>query len=345
MRLGIIGLPGSGKTTVFQTLTRTRPDQWPQKGPVISTVQVSDKRLDTLTELTKPKKTVYAHLEYLLPLKTQSFGQDKKLDEGPFNEVRPCDGLIHVVRNFHLPGGASPRCEDDWQQIENEMIFADLVVVEKRIEKIKLDRKRGRKTGEEEMVLLASCLEQLEHDTPLRTHPELANAPQLRGYSLLSAKPVLTVFNNDEEDENLPALTGAAALCHAISVRGALEKELSELPIEDLDAFMAAYHLKRSAMERLIRHSCEVLGLICFFTVANREARAWLIPDGSRAIDAAGAIHTDMQKGFIRAEVVACDDLRDAGTYQQAKKEAKVHLEGKDYVVQDGDVIYFRFNV
>jgi GTP-binding protein YchF len=345
MKLGIIGLPGSGKSTVFQTLTHSTPDQWPRKGSVISTVQVPDSRLDNLTAHTNPKKTVHAHLEYLLPGKERTFGQDKQGEEGPWSDIRPCDALVHIVRNFHLPRDDFSYSRKDWGKLDDEMMLADLVVVEKRIERIETDKKRGRKMHGEEQDLLERCLEKLEKGSPLRDYPDLARSPLLKGYALLSAKPILTVFNNDEDNEDLPPWAKVPALSHTVVVRGALEKELSELPSEQRETFRAAYNIETSAVKRLIHHSCQTLGLIAFFTLANREVRSWLIPKGTKALDAAGVIHTDMKKGFIRAEILAYDDLMDCGTYQQAKKEARVHLEGKDYVVQDGDVIYFRFNV
>ena len=343
MKLGIIGLPGSGKSTVFQIITHSTPDQWAQKGSVIGTVQVPDDRVNTLSELISPKKTVKAHLEYLLPRVSTSFGQGKNRDDGPWSDIRPCDALVHIVRNFLLPDNNPLRPKQDWRKLEEEMIFADFVVVEKRIERIDLDTKRGRKMNNQERSLLEQCLEILERGLPLRDRPDLATAPLLRGFSLLSAKPALTVFNNDDEDDGLPSW--AETYPPATVVRGALEREFADLPPDDRKAFMEAYNVAGSARKRLIHHSCQALGLITFFTVVNHEVRSWLIPQGTKAVGAAEVIHTDMKKGFIRAEILAFDDLVMAGTYQQAKKEARVHMEGKDYVVRDGEVIYFRFNV
>jgi GTP-binding protein YchF len=345
MRLGIIGLPGSGKSTVLQTLTYTSPNQWPQKGPVISTVQVPDRRVDNLTALTKPQKTVYAKIEYLLPRRTTTGDQKKRREEGPWSDIRPCDGLVHVVRNFDLPDNDDSHSEKYWREMDDEMVFADLVVVEKRIERMEVDKKRGRRIDGKEQDLLRQCRDKLEKGTPLRHYPELASAPLLRGYALLSAKPVLTVFNNAENNQDLPSWSHSSSLSPAAVVRGTLEKELTELPSEERDAFSKAYDIERCAMERLIHHSCEALGLITFFTVVNREVRSWLIPQGTSALDAAGVIHSDMKKGFIRAEVLAYPDFIGSGTYQQAKKDARVHLHGKEYIVEDGDVIYFHFNV
>ncbi|NVM20945.1 MAG: redox-regulated ATPase YchF [Desulfobacterales bacterium] len=345
MRLAIIGLPGAGKSTVFQALTRSKPEQWAHKGPRIGTVRVPDERVDKLGNLLKPKKTVYAYLEYLLPYAAKAYGRKTRGDESAWNEVRPCDSLIHVVRNFEQPGGKAPQPRDDLLKLESDMIFADLVVVEGRIERIGLDKKRGKKISDEELGLLEACLKVLESERPLRDYPELAAAPLLKGYALLSAKPVMIIFNNDEEDESLPAWQDSPGLANALVVRGKLEMELAELSAEEAEEFLAAYNIESSATDRVIRHSCNLLGLISFFTVVSDEVRCWLIPAETTALDAAGAIHSDMKNGFIRAEVLAYDDLIASGAYQQAKKEAKVRLEAKTYLVQDGDVIYFRFNV
>lgn len=345
MRLGIIGLPASGKATIFQVLTQSKAEQWAKKGPLIGTVRVPDGRVDTLSKLFKPKKTVYAHLEYLLPHGETAYGHGGKGAEVMWNEVRPCDALVHIVGNFHQSGGETPHPREDLLKLETEMIFADLVVVEKRIERMNLDRKRGQEISHEEQELLQACLKVLEDEKPLRDYPELASAPLLRGYALLSAKPVLAVFNNDEQDEHLPQWQAPPELTNALVVRGKLEMELAELSPEDAAEFFTAYHVESLATERLIQHSCNLLGLVSFFTVVHDEVRCWLIPKDTTALDGAGIIHSDMKKGFIRAEVLAYDDLIAAGGYQQAKKDAKVRLEGKDYIVRDGDVIYFRFNV
>lgn len=345
MKFGIIGLPGAGKSTIFQALTRSSSKQRVHKGSLLGTVQVSDERVDTLSKLYKPKKTVYGHLEYLLPAAEKAYGHHQTGEEGLWNEVRPCNALIHVVRNFRLPGGEPPHPRDDLLKLESEIIFADLVVAEKRIERMNLDKKRGKKISEQEMRLLERCVSVLEKEAPLRDYPDLAASPILRGYTFLSAKPMLVVFNNDDEDENPPSWEGPPVFPSVVVVRGKLEIELSELSPDEAEEFFSAYHIDTSAMERLVRHSCRLLHLISFFTVVHNEVRSWLIPEGTTALDAAGVIHSDMKKGFIRAEVLPYDDLIATGSYQQARKEAKVRLEGKDYVIQDGEVICFRFNV
>jgi ribosome-binding ATPase YchF (GTP1/OBG family) len=345
MRLGIIGLPGSGKSTIFKTLSGSTPDQGAQKGPRIATVQVPDERVHALKELFKPDKTVFARLEYLLPSGAKLRVPDGQRDESFWGEARPCDALIHVVRNFHLQGGEDPQPRDDFLKVDTDMIFADLVVVERRIERLDMDKKRGKETDAEERQLLEACLSMLEAQTPLRGDPVLAAAHQLKGYTFLSAKPVLLLFNNDDEDKGLPAWDGSPESLHALMIRGKLEMELSELPPEEAAEFSAAYQIEGFARERVLRHSCDVLSLVSFFTVANNEVRSWMVPRGTPALEAADVIHSDMKRGFIRAEVIAFEDLAAAGSYQRAKKEGMVRLEGKTYEVQDGDVITFHFNV
>ncbi len=345
MRLAIIGFPGSGKSTIFQALTRSKPEQQTHKGHRIATVRVPDHRVDALSRLFKPDKVVCARLEYLLPCSAKAYSLDGRSDESFWNEVRPCDALIHVVRNFQQPGGEMPRPRDDFIKLRGDMIFADFVVVEKRIERLDLDKKRGKKVSAEERRLLEACRRLLEAQRPLLDDPELAAAPLLKGYTFLSAKPVLVLFNNDDEDERLPPWQEPPELHNPLVVRGKLEMELGELSPEEAAEFLTAYHINDSAMDRVIQHSCTVLGLISFFTVVHKEVRCWLIPRQTAAMDAAEVIHSDMKKGFIRAEALAYEDLIAAGTYQQAKKEGKVRLEGRTYIVQDGDIINFQFNV
>jgi GTP-binding protein YchF len=345
MRLAIVGLPGSGRSTIFQALAGIKSEEDTHKGPRIATVQVPDERIDALQGLFQPDKTVRARIEYLLPSGTKSPVQDGQKDEGFWSGARPCDALIHVVRNFRLPGGEKPHPKDDVHSLDTDMIFADLLVVERRIERLDLDRKRGKETDPEERQLLETCLGMLEAQNPLRHSPSLARARQLKGYTFLSAKPVLLLFNNDDEDKNPPAWEGPPEGGRALVIRGKLEMELAELPPEEAAEFSAAYQIEGLARERVIRHSCEALGLISFFTMANKEVRSWMVPAGTPAVEAADVIHSDMKRGFIRAEVVAFETLAAAGSYQKAKKEGKVRLEGKTYVVEDGDVITFHFNV
>lgn len=340
MKLGIIGLPGSGKSTTFEALTQSILPEGHKGENRIGTIQVPDKRLAVLREMYNPKRTIYAQVEYLLP---GMLGQ--KRDQKIWNQVRDCDALIHVVRNFGVYGFEKPRPYHDFQAMDQELIFADLVVVEKKLENIELDRRRDKKTSPQEVSLLNQCLKNLENETPLRKCPDLASAHQLRGYAFLSAKPMLVMFNNEDEDDAIPEAKDLTSTENCTVIRGKLEQELAQMSVEEAEEFLSEFNITASAMDRVIKQSYELLGLVSFFTVVNDEVKAWTVKKQTQAVDAAGVIHTDMQKGFIRAEVVSYEDLMSAGTYPEARKKGSVRLEGKTYEVQDGDIITFRFNV
>jgi ribosome-binding ATPase YchF (GTP1/OBG family) len=229
--------------------------------------------------------------------------------------------------------------------LDQELILADLAVVEKRQQRLAADRQRGRKVEAEELAVLDACRQALEDEIPLRRKPELALSPCLRGFGLFSAKPMLVLINNAEEDDALPPLDGSAAQERCLAVRGKLEHELAQMGTAEAAEFLKEYGIAVSAMDRVIQGSYELLGLMAFITVGEDEVKAWTIRRGTSALEAAGAIHSDIQKGFIRAEVVAYDDLVAAGTYAEARRRGTVRLEGKGYTMQDGDITHFRFNV
>jgi GTP-binding protein YchF len=348
MKLGIIGLPQSGKSSLFAALTGARGEgesEKPSRSELhIATVKVMDERVNFLTALYKPKKTTYAQLEYLLPAQATSVSPGKA-ESQVLNQVRVCDALLHVVRNFEAPGGLPPCSETDFWQTEEEMILSDSVVAEKRIERIELDDKRGKKPDEEEYSLVKTSREMLESGLPLRGRPALANAQTLRGFTFLSAKPQLVIINNDDEDESMPEWNRKPENIETLVVRGRLELDIATMSSEEATEFMEAYHIEKSVLDRVIQSSYKLMSLISFFTVLNDEVRAWTIREGMPALEAAGTVHTDMKKGFIRAEVLSFEDLKALGSFQEAKQKGIVHLEGKDYVVKDGDIINFRFNV
>ena len=348
MKLGIIGLHQSGKSTIFSALTGARGEDMGQKasraGQRIGTVRVVDERVDFLTKIYSPKKTTYAQVEYLLPSKIPTASPSKSEDI-VWNQVRVCDALIHVIRNFQGMGGPMPTPEEDFWRLEEEMILNDLVVAEKRIERIDLDNKRGKKRDEEEYSLIKLCKEVLEKNQPLRVSMDLASEPALRGFTFLSAKPQLVITNNDDEDESLPEWTLRPEMLEMLAVRGRLEMEIATMSPEEAEEFLEAYHIEKSALDRVIRGSYSLLDLLSFFTVVNEEVRAWTITRGTPALEAAGAVHSDMKKGFIRAEVLPFEHLKAYGSFQEAKKQGHVRLEGKEYTVQDGDIINFRFNI
>jgi ribosome-binding ATPase len=340
MKLGIIGLPGSGKSTIFEALTQSILPQGHQGEDRIGTISVPDKRLATLSEMYNPKKTIYAQVEYFLPGMT---GQKK--DQKIWNQVRNCDALIHVIRNFGGYGLEKPSPYHDFLSMDQELIFADLVVVEKKLENIELNRRQEKNMTPQEVSLLNQCLENLGNEKPLRKSPDLASAHQLKGYAFLSAKPMLVMFNNEDEDDAIPEAKDLMSTENCTVIRGKLEQELAQMSLEEAEEFLSEFNITASAMDRVVKQSYELLGLISFFTVGNDEVKAWTVKKQTRAVDAAGVIHTDIQKGFIRAEVVSYEDLMSAGTYHEARKKGSVRLEGKTYEVQDGDIIIFRFNI
>ena len=340
MKLGIIGRPQSGKTTLFAALTKTPMDAAQRRESRIGTVQVPDKRVDILSGMYLPRKTIYAQVEYLLPSPVEH-ARESAREQSIWTQVRECDALIHVVRNFK-GYGQPPDPRADLKAMDDELIFSDLVVAEKRLERLELDQKRGKKPDAEEHSLLRQCHEQLNNENPLRHTPELATARILRGYAFLSAKPMLVVANNEDEDDCIPDWLPEG---NGLMVRGKLEQELSCMDPEEAVAFLEDFGITTSAMDLVIARSYELLGLISFFTVGEDEVRAWTIRRSTPAQEAAGVIHSDMQKGFIRAEVLAYDDLMAAGSHVAARKSGTVRLEGKTYEVKNGDIINFRFNV
>ncbi|MFC1523639.1 DUF933 domain-containing protein [Thermodesulfobacteriota bacterium] len=345
MKLGIIGLPGAGKSTLFEALTGIIPGEEGRKPEDrLGTIQVPDPRVDTLRDLYNPKKTVFAQVEYFLPYMA-AHSPDQKKEETVWSPVRTCDALIHVLRNFPGYGLDDPAPLNDFHHLDEEMIFADLVVVEKRLERLSLDKRRGRKTDLEEEKLLVECRDLLEREIPLRRNPELATAHLLKGFTFLSAKPMLVLFNNEDDNDALPPAEKLMEQETCQVVRAGLEHELSQMQEEEAREYLEEFGIATSAMDRVIKLSYDILGLISFFTVGEDEVRAWTIKKETPAVDAAEAIHSDIKKGFIRAEIISYTDLMAAGSHKEAKKQGTFRLEGKTYLVQDGDIIEFRFNV
>lgn len=346
MKLGIIGLGRSGKTTIFNALTRRTGESVPPGGqmvPALGVVPLPDPRVVWLTQLYKPKKTTYAQVTYMdlqgMPGMIESKQEYMSL---LLNHMRPMDAFLMVIRNFPDDTLGAPDVARDFRELEDEFIIADLGTIEKRQEKIVMELKKGRKVGPEK-ELLEACAEILNAEKPLRLHPELVQAPELRGFTFLSSKPLLVIVNNIDEDDRLPDVSFGTA--EAMVVRGKLEMEMAQLPEAEAEAFLEDFGIKESAMDRVIRRSFELLRLASFLTVGEDEVRAWTIPKDMPAQEAAGAVHSDIQRGFIRAEVVAYEDLRRTGDYATARKQGVVRLEGKTYPVKDGDIINFRFNV
>jgi GTP-binding protein YchF len=341
MKLGIIGLPRSGKSTVFEALTKSIAAAETKNEDRIATVKVPDKRLDTLKEIYKPAKTIHAQVEYFLPAIKKGAAGDQNVRKA----VRDAEALIHVVRNHAGFGFEEKNPYDDFVRLDQELMLNDLVVVEKRLERLELDHQRGKKMNPEEHALLMDCRQNLENENPLRRFPQLSSHRLLKGFALLSAKPMLVIFNNEDDDDRLPQVKEVASLEHCLVVRAKLEQELAQMTPEETADFLSEFNIAASATDRVVQRSYALLNLISFFTVGQDEVRAWTIQQGTPAVDAAEVVHSDMKKGFIRAEVLSFDDLMATGSYSEARKKGTVRLEGKTYQVRDGDIITFRFNV
>ena len=348
MKLGIVGLPLCGKKTIFDALTGARgagsENSSVRKDVKVATVTVFDKRVVFLEGIYRPKKTTFARVEYLLPSEMHGTLVDKSR-ASLWNQVRPCDALLLVLKNFTLPGGEHPDPERDYRNLEEEMILADLAVIENRMERLERDRKKGKVEQPEEYDLLLSCKKILEEGEPIRTDDKLACHHLLKGFTLLSGKPALVILNNEDEDEDLPAWRRRPKNVDLMVVRGRLEQDIASMSPEEAEEFIEAYHVTESALDRVITRSYGLLSLISFFTVGDDEVKAWPIRVGTPALEAAGSVHSDIQKGFIRAEVISFEDLTKYGGFHEAKKAGQVRLEGKEYIVQDGDIAHFRFNV
>ena len=344
MKLGITGLAGSGKTTVFEALTGEFADAGSKTENRLGTIRVPDVRIDRLSEIFKPKKTIYAQVEYFLPGKS-SRAKDAGKEDAAWTALRDADALIHVVRNFKLFGLEAPDPATDFSVLDQELILLDQAQAEKRIERMDAEAQKAKKPDPEERELLDECYQILESETPLRRHSLLAGARKLRGYAFFSGKPMLVLFNNEDEDDALPAPDPVFEKEDCMIIRGKLEHELAQMSPEEAAELLEEFDISASATDRVVNESYKLLGLISFFTVGEDEVRAWTIKKGTTAVDAAEVIHSDIKKGFIRAEVISYEDFMDAGSLANAKKKGTLQLEGKTYEVQDGDIINFRFNV
>lgn len=356
MEMGILGLPKAGKTTLFNILTggRRATDKFTRSGDThLGTAAVPDPRLAALRDLYRPRRYTPATVRYVdIPGIERGEGSES-LDLARLKDV---DALLHVVRAFddpellHSEGSVDPA--RDVETVDLELILADHALVERRLDRLERQRKRGLSNEEElERALLADVvLPALEAETPLR-EVELSadDERRLRGFQLLSAKPMLVVLNvgEDEVADTDPSHHGIepAPRRRAVVVSAPIEEEISRLEAAEQEEFLAALGLEEPSAARVIRASFALLGLIAFFTVGEDEVRAWTIRRGTDARGAGGAIHSDIRRGFIRAEVVPWDDLLRLGALPACRDQGLLRLEGKDYRVDDGEVVHFRFNV
>jgi GTP-binding protein YchF len=366
MQIAIVGLARSGKSTVFNSLTRGDAATGGFGGLTVNTgvVKVPDARLDRLTSVFKPKKEVPADVTYVdLPAPSTSAEGEPSGDipADQLARLRNADALLHVVRAFEDPTVPHPLlsvdARRDFEQLELEFTLADLGVVEKRVEKLRGSGRHGtpqeREANERELVVLEKILPALTDGRPIRDIGlDKEDELRIRGFRFLTEKPVLVLLNVGESDivqGDALASTMSASIEHArtevVSLSARIEMEIGELDEEEAQVFREDLGLEGSSMERVIRASYSLLGLISFFTVGPDENRAWTLPRGASAVDAAGAIHSDLARGFIRAEVIGWEELLDLGSMAEAKRQGKLRSEGKTYGVQDGDVIEVLFNI
>jgi ribosome-binding ATPase len=358
MKTGIIGLPQVGKTSLFKILTKAKIEDRGYANPReahLGIAKVPDERLDQLAALYNPKKLVHATIEYT---DVAAIGQEALKESAYANNLRTVDALAHVVRAFDDPSISHIGPIDPLRDIKNvdfDLVVSDLGQIEKRLERLEKDLKKMKSPElEREFELLKRAKEHLETERPLR---EMDLSPEdrkrIRGFMFLSQKPMLYVLNVNESatlGEDLEQavekyrLTGVASRpgAGATAVCGKVEAELADMNDEDAAEFLSSYGLKESGLVRLIRKTYELLGLISFFTVGEDECRAWTVERKSRAQAAAGAIHSDLEKHFIRAETIHWDQLLAAGSEANARAKGILRLEGKDYIVQDGDVMHIR---
>jgi ribosome-binding ATPase len=358
MKTGIIGLPQVGKTSLFQILTKAHLSEQARANPReahIGVAKVPDDRLDRLAALYNPKKLTHASVEYV---DVGAIGQDALKDSAYSAHLRQVDALAHVVRVFDDPSIPHVGTIDPLRDIKNvefDLMVSDLGQIEKRLERLEKDLKKMKTPDlEKEFELIKRANVHLGSEKPLREMEMTSeDKKRLRGFMFLSEKPILYVLNIGESTElgkeleeavskyNLTEVAarpnaGASAIC------GKVEAELSEMSDADAAEFLSSYGLGESGLTRLIRTTYKLLGLISFFTAGEDECRAWTIPAHTRAQEGAGAIHSDLEKHFIRAETIRWDQLLEAGSEADARAKGTLRLEGKDYIVQDGDVMHIR---
>jgi GTP-binding protein YchF len=357
MQLGIIGLPQSGKTTLFNALTQGDVPTGISGGKVevhTAVIDVPDDRVEQLTAIFEPKKVVYAKVTYADIAGLEGKASEKGISGPLLNILSQMDGFIHIVRGFtnpsvpHFAGSVDPL--RDLSIMETDLILNDLILVERKLKRLDEERQRGgvgREKGlvERETELFEKLQGLLSEEIPLRNETFTEDEEKmLSSYGLLSRKPQLIVINQSE-DQSPISVDVPYANTQVICMPAKLEMDIAQLPADEAAIFLAEYEIEELSLNRFIRLSYDLIGLISFFTAGEKEVHAWTISRGATAQEAAGTIHSDMEKGFIRAEVVSFTDLVTLGGFSEARQHGKLRLEGKKYIVQDGDVLTIRFNI
>ena len=363
MQIGIIGLPNASKTTIFNALTRGQIETAAYSSGKLEVhtamVDVPDPRVDILSKMFMPRKTIRAQVQYNdIGGLSRGIGEKGGMDGTLLNHITQNDALLHVVRAFEDEN--VPHIEDtidparDLEILDTELILSDLVIVERRLERMQAQlTKRGGTQAErdaivKEQAVVARFQPQLEAGKPLRDLDLSEDELKLvRNLALVTIKPMLVVFNTGDRAVSDPSSITQYAHKHTMlaTLQGKLEMELAQMSPEDATEFLKEYGIEEPGLSRVIRLSYQLMGLQSFFTVGEDEVRAWTIPVGATAVDAAGTIHTDLARGFIRAETIAYADMIACGDMAEARKRGVLRLEGKEYLVKDGDILSIRFNV
>lgn len=352
MKVGIIGFARSGKTTIFNALTGAHAavGTFGARDSNLAVLKVPDARVDHLAEIYKPKKVTYAEFQFIDIAPNEAAGEQKALDTAALNALKQADALVHVVRAFknedvmHPHGSVDP--VRDARAMEEELQLGDLITVERRLERMEKEHKKG-----PELATLHRCKEHLEAGQSLRTLPLTAQETRdIAGFAFMSLKPLMLLGNYGEaaignDDPSGLRATAAAMNMALIELCGALELEIAQLSEEERPAYRADLGLGEESRRQFLHTAYDMLGLMSFLTAGEPEVRAWTIHKGTKAVDAAAVIHSDIARGFIRAEIVNYDHFVAAGSMAKAKEAGHVRLEGKEYIMQDGDIVLFRFNV
>ena len=355
MKIGLIGLPNSGKTTIFNALTKMKANVTAYSDakaePNVAIVAVDDDRLYSLTDMYKPKKTTGATIEMIdFPGLKEGSAKNGFFTGNSMGWIKSTDALALVVRNFHDDLDGDPAPLHDIEEISTELLLADLILVENRLERIAWFQKRGQKTNilALEERALQKIAEHLNNNNSIRDlNLDDEEEKAIRGFQFLTKKPFLVILNSDEVDfgHHKDLIIGIESRYNVIEFAGRFEMELSSLNDEEAEIFMEDMGIGKSARERLTQFAYRTLGYVSFFTVGEDEVRAWGIHGGDTAVNAAGTIHTDLARGFIRAECFTYDELITCGSEKRVKENGHFRLEGKDYIVRDGDILSIRFSV